>query len=44
MSSNEPMKALCRRLGFAIRADPGDATATLLSIDLSPEIKGRGAP
>jgi len=38
------MKALCRRLGFAIRADPGDATATLLSIDLSPEIKGRGAP
>lgn len=44
MSSNEPMKALCRRLGFTARPDPDDATATLLSIDLSPELKDRGAP
>lgn len=34
LATNEPMKALCRRLGFSLRPDPADATVTLLSIDL----------
>ena len=32
LSTNTPMKALCRKLGFSAQPDPDDATVTLLSI------------
>jgi acetyltransferase len=35
-STNEAMKALARRAGFALRSDPSDASVTLLETDLSP--------
>jgi acetyltransferase len=34
LATNESMKALCRKLGFRVQADPEDATVALLSIDL----------
>jgi acetyltransferase len=33
-ATNEAMKALARRAGFGVRADPDDASLTLLDIDL----------
>lgn len=33
LATNTGMKALCSRLGFSLRPDPGDATVTLLAID-----------
>lgn len=38
MASNAAMKALCRKLGFAVQPDPGDATVALLSIELQSGI------
>lgn len=38
MASNAGMKALCRKLGFAVQSDPGDATVALLSIALQAGI------
>jgi acetyltransferase len=35
LSSNTPMKALCRGLGFTMRTDPDDATVTLMERDLA---------
>ena len=33
LATNASTKALCRKLGFSVRPDPGDATAALLSIE-----------
>jgi acetyltransferase len=47
LSENTTMLAMCRELGFNVKADPNDAGTALVSLDLSTrsrEKNDHGAP